>query len=981
MQATTSTHATARQRLVIALVLLCVSPQVASAQISRVKPGQSYFATIETLYDAQYTRAARGFQGELRGAIRTANTRWIDSICYYTMLGESLYLQGAYGPALEQFDRSAELFLANATWLQRVKFQQTPRVDTTLARQQPAWARPQRAVVYAHMPESFLFAIGQIDNKTPSQQGGVVRAAQFWKIDAQELARTIAWTIYRRGKILGPLAKHDPLQRALSDTLSRGGVGLTNHWSNTWVELWWGLAAASTGDTAQALPHLQRALALEGRYDHALTGLAALVQGELALAAGEPSASGLLVEAVNAAVAYDDLGVLTEAMANLHLLPGAPAPLFDNVGAWSSRGGIHHVTIAAGLAAAEASLNLGDNAGAANRLKGLFGRHREAESGLLGIAAARLHALLEAKAGNAEKAMQTIQRAMQAQAGVSLRNFRIGLATARFDSGELSPRLTRAVFAELLGDPSAFDWRENPIDCLTTLRTDHSPSLDRWFAAALSRREMEESIDIAELTRRHRYFAAQPLGGRLASLRRLLTAPDETLVAEQRVARNALITTWPVYVTAHQNGLEAQRTLGDTDGLLGEKGSTPVARRATATYEKTVAHREQLLLEMALSRYFTPLVYPPPITAKETKKQLQPGQVVFATHETQGEMYGIVLTSAGEHVWLIGKQRQLRKKIIALLHEVAGVSAQQTRTFEELASDFWRGPAAELGQMLFDKSRLDWSSTTELIVVPDGLMWHCPLETVLIGSPGEESKTLLEVCQLRYAPTVGMALMPKKPKSSRSLLAIVGPAPDEDAPADPIMAIDADAVRIAPPQSPSPAIIKTLVDRLVVDQERILNPAEPLQVSLLPTSRRSSSNLFEWATLPYTGPRVVTLSKLHTSAERLLKSGRGSKKGTLRQGDELFYAACALLAPGTETVLLSRWTTNGARDRDLVAEFLIGLSSVTPSEAWRRSVRLAQPTPLTVDHEPRVEPPDNKGLASPPDATHPFFWAGYLLLN
>ncbi len=951
------------------------------AQISRVKPGQSYFNTIDLLYDAQYRRAARGFQNELRSGVRTVQARWVDSICYYTMLGEALYLQGAYGPALDQFDRSAELFLANSRWLHQLSFQQAPRVDTNLARLQPAWARPRRAVLYANMPTSFLFAVGQIDNRTPSQQGGVVRAAQYWKLDAQELARTIGWTIYRRGKLLGPLAKHDPLQRSLADTLSRGGVGVANHWSSAWVELWWGLAAASIGDVAQATPHLRQALTLDGRYDHALTGLAALAQGDLALAAGTPSAGNLLLEAINGAIAYDDLSVLTEAIKNLAWMPGTPAPLLDNVGVWSSRGGIHHVTITAGLAAAEASLRVGDNDGAASRLQGLFGRHREAESGLLGIAAARIQALLEAKAGKRGKAMQTALRAIEAQAKVSLRNFRIELARARLDSGELSPRLARKVFVEVLGDPTGNDWREDPIDCLTSLRTDHSPVLARWFAVTFSRRDMGEAINLAELTRRRRYFASQPLGGRLASLRRLLSAPDETLDADQRSARNILLTVWPPYVSAHQKGLEARRTLADMPGLLGGKGSAPATRRVTTNYQRTLDHREQLLLEMALSRHYTPLVYPPPLTANETKKRLKPGQAVFSLHETQGEMYGIVLTSTGENVWLIGKQKRLRKKIVELLREVAGVSAQQNRTFEELGGDAWREPAIGLGQMLFDKSRIDWTTLTELIVVPDSLMWYCPLEAVLIGSPGVETKPLLEIAPMRYSPTVGLAFLPKKPQPPTTLLAIVGPKPDEEAPANPIMAVDPQALRLAPPQSPSPAIVKTLVHRLIVDEERVLNPAAALEVSLLPTSRRSSSNLSEWSASPHTGPQVVTLSQLHTAAERLLKSSRGSKKGTMRPGDELFYATCALLAPGTETVLLSRWTTAGARDHDLVAEFLVGLDSVTPSKAWRRSVRLARPTPLVVDQEPRVEPPNNRGLDTPPDATHPFFWAGYLLLN
>ena len=164
----------------VAATLSLLAP-TAAAQIGRVIPGQSYFATLEEIYRGEYRQATRGMQAELRGAVKTVQTRWIDSICYHAMLGEVLYHQGLYGAAHEQLNLALELFTANADWLSAVSFQQPPRVDANLGRRLPAWAQPSQPVAYAALPRSFLVAIGRIDNSGVAQQGGMVQQAQYWK--------------------------------------------------------------------------------------------------------------------------------------------------------------------------------------------------------------------------------------------------------------------------------------------------------------------------------------------------------------------------------------------------------------------------------------------------------------------------------------------------------------------------------------------------------------------------------------------------------------------------------------------------------------------------------------------------------------------------------------------------------------------------------------------------------------------------------
>jgi CHAT domain-containing protein len=81
---------------------------------------------------------------------------------------------------------------------------------------------------------------------------------------------------------------------------------------------------------------------------------------------------------------------------------------------------------------------------------------------------------------------------------------------------------------------------------------------------------------------------------------------------------------------------------------------------------------------------------------------------------------------------------------------------------------------------------------------------------------------------------------------------------------------------------------------------------------------------------------------------------------------------------GARTVLISRWRTGGQTSIDLVREFVQELPHTPAADAWQRSVQLSLVQPIRIDREPRL-----KDLAAEraPAAAHPFFWAGYLLVD
>jgi hypothetical protein len=95
-------------------------------------------------------------------------------------------------------------------------------------------------------------------------------------------------------------------------------------------------------------------------------------------------------------------------------------------------------------------------------------------------------------------------------------------------------------------------------------------------------------------------------------------------------------------------------------------------------------------------------------------------------------------------------------------------------------------------------------------------------------------------------------------------------------------------------------------------------------------------------------------------------------------GDELFFASCTLMSAGAETMLLSRWRVGGQSTLDLVREFMQELPHMAAAEAWQRSVHIATEMPIDPLSELRV-----KAGKDPVELTaaHPFFWAGYLVVD
>jgi hypothetical protein len=162
-----------------------------------------------------------------------------------------------------------------------------------------------------------------------------------------------------------------------------------------------------------------------------------------------------------------------------------------------------------------------------------------------------------------------------------------------------------------------------------------------------------------------------------------------------------------------------------------------------------------------------------------------------------------------------------------------------------------------------------------------------------------------------------------------------------------------------------------MFDRLIVFEDIDPSVQGAYAWSPLPLSRgRSDRTLAQWMSLPWGGPQQIILPAFHTPAEIGLKRGG--------DGSEVFLSVCGLMSTGSRTILLSRWKPGGQSAYELIREFTQELPYTTAADAWQRSVQLISENELVLAREPRVS---TSGPETTMTGAHPFFWAGFLLVD
>jgi tetratricopeptide (TPR) repeat protein/CHAT domain-containing protein len=989
------------------LLALCLPPGAVAQQAlpsypggpgSRVVPPDSYLLNFQNVYDGQYADALKGFMREGRSGVRTAESRWIDSVCYHAMSGECCYQLGRMQDALDHFESALKLYLAFSDWMIRVRFNDfvlQPAVAGTF--RAPPWGQSTRGARVGQFPgRGDHIQVGQLDaSQILRQGGGVVQRATAYPIRASEIVRSTALAMRRWRELVGPSGKHLQLAKELERALNSRPCP-PNHWSECWIDLELGLAQLLVGKDDQAKSSLQRSLLAGGEYDHPLTGIALLELGKLALAAGEhDTAAGLFVEASYAAFNYPepvsdtvDAVTIEEALRlglTTHLLVNRPGlyPPLQAASAWAKSKGYRQLYLSTLAMTAENLTAQGEAPQAAS----LYSQARGAASRsdlLNSRTGARIqyaHSAALYESGELAGADSALRSALAFQAKGSVRVFRLTLLDRMFGDGRINARLAGDLYRLMLPEPLGIDWQSDALESLTMLMTPHPGSFDNWFEVTLARQDHAAAIEVADLARQHEYLSTQTLGGRVTALRWVLEAPTEALGAQAQLDRQNLLQRYPRYQQLSQEAREISNALRQsplvTEDPQQRKEQAAQLRELTAR----VQAQEVLLHAIAASREPYRLMFPQLRTLAQIQAGLAEGQGLWTFHATRGNVYSALVTSDNVQLWKLGSPAGLQKRVAAFLKDIGNVDANRPLTKAQLNDEAWKISGQKLLTDLLAKSEIELpGSLEELVIVPDGPLWYLPFEALQI-SEGDESVALIDRVRLRYAPFSSLAVADARGRKTVAQTACVlgklsprGEATAVQNAFDEMTRSVSGAVPLPTELPAAAAIYGSLFDRLLVLDDLDPLGAGPFDWQPVATSKGPlASPLSEWAALPFAGPDEVILPGFHTAAETALK-----KQSAGTSGQEVFLSVCELLASGTRTVLLSRWRTGGSTAFELVREFAQELGTTSPAEAWQRSILLVQESPLNLEGEPRL---DKGAFVDPPSASHPFFWAGYMLID
>ena len=966
----------------LVMLLACAAGRPAIAQGSRSLPSDTYFLYFRSLHSGDYKKALDGFNDEIGGALKTVQSRWIDSICYYTMAGECYYRLGNLPKALESYNAALTVYVAYPTWMLQVSFPET--VSPAAVKQVP-WGQSKRSTKVGDYG-SMRVQMGRLDNDEVIRKGGVVRAPYFISVNVHEVVRCTALAIRRRRELLGPVAAHDRLtEQVLSAASKRSSP--PNHWSKGWSDLQFGMAMAAAGKTAQALGFLQSSLQVAGEFDHPMTGMTLLELGRLNLEAGDLAAAATLFEeATYSAAQYEDYSTIEEAFRfgqTTHLMANSRGvyPPLESAAAWS-RNRSQELYASLLVLAAENVAVLGDSNKAGSLIGELRGRIARSSMAQTDIGS-RMHyveAMLNYRKGNSAEGDKLMSAAMQFYSSGSKWLFQIGLADSLYlsQTADIAPRAATQMYEILLRAPTAADWGMNPLECLAVLLTPHPGPFERWFEAALKRTgEFDESVEIADRARRHRFYSALPLGGRLLSLRWILEGPDEQLDKLALLQRQDLLARYDGYSKLADEAKKIREVLIREPLVAADQEEFKSQSALLAKLTKIGQAQEAILREIAVRREPAQTAFPPIRKTKDIQAAIPKGHLLLVFFSTSRNTYAFLYSNEKYARWQITAPGELQIRMANLFKAMGQVDPNRELTFSQLQDKSWRASALEVTKLLLQNSKVNLAEgCEELIVVPDGVLWHLPFELLQVGK-SDDLVSLSTRSRVRYAPMASLALPLRHGRKENATTAVVlGKLYPRDEPEKSAASFEqlkagvtgAVALSSSLP-APSP-VYKSLFDGLIVLDD--LNGTESaFGWSPIPLDKaRAAGSLANWFSLPWGGPDYVILPGYHTAAETGLKRDAS--------GEDIFLSACGLMATGTRTILLSRWRTGGQTSLDLVREFTQELPYSTAADAWQRSVQLVRESPINPSAEPRVKPSPQSELTT---AEHPFFWAGYMLLD
>ncbi|RLT15929.1 MAG: CHAT domain-containing protein [Planctomycetota bacterium] len=973
-------------------------------------PTAGYDLALLTLASGDFTAALQIASEEYQGSVKAGAQRWIDSIAAAAAVGECHYELGDFRRAVAAYDEALLLSAVHADWLLAVQF--PPQPLRPLAQPRVAkWGQSRRNTTPASIPDTMSIRRGGGDPQQVLQKGGILSAPVLYPVRPQEIMRSLVIAIYRRTEILGELSRDGASLDEATKALSRRPAP-PNHYSQSWIDIALGTAYWAQGKSDQALPLLNRGLLVGNQFDHPLTSWGLIVLGRIALDSDQPAAAAkLFEEATYTAADYGDARALEEAFRlafTSHVVAGSRG-IPPSISAGTEWARVNLPALRASLLAmqAESLAIVGNARGAAKILDEIDGRFLRGDMGRgsLGAQAAYAAALAAFKTGDIVAGDKDLARALTIARPRTPRLFQtvrlVELVLA--GSSAISDRQADALFARLLGDPSPRDFAADPIGTLARITAHRSDAFDAWMIAA-SRRGNDATLNAAESLIRSRWLSSEPLGGRRTGIETLLQADPNTQPRAAAARRAEILAKHPELAVVLDKLTRVRTSL--TAALLARAAQDagaalpgePVQWRE---YGQLAERLSQLVADISASRDPSQIDFPPLTAAVEIRRRLVPKQLILSFHWTASGLWAALESHDRAAIWQVRQSAVLAKEIATLVKSIGIFDPVTPVSADRLMETEWRAVAARIEHLLFENSKVVLGDgVDELIIVPDGLLWYLPFELLPVGSGrgAADAQALLDdrvllrdACQIRYCPTRSLVVSRFEKSRDSGLVGVyAGKMFRGDRPeiAQETTARIRASLPHAMPLTPlaggvATPLVASLYDTLVIFEELAFDEPNRSRPLVLPLNGKGGVTFGDWLAPPYKRPQRVVLPGWQTAM------AGGLAKLPARPGDDIFFAATDLLAAGAQTALLSRWRVGGKVGIDLMDEFLRDLcapvgalkpangSPVAP-ESWHRAVDIVTAETPDLTREPRIKQTPKAEII---DARHPFFWAGYLLID
>lgn len=943
-------------------------------------PNDQYFFALQVYREGDLTNAAVAFDQALGRTRKDSNGRWIDAIPVYAMLGECLYQAGDLPAAIENFDIALALTIRHRGWLSALTWNDLMSAPQRQPDMAATWAAPNVPAIYP-LPNRLSISTGNADLLSQARRGGAVESARLTRIDAVEVMRGIAISLYRRKVIFGEISGEFEIAnqtleairypKDLNIPIARAMIGSMRACGKFAAGDVEGLASdvGESALTPAGVHPLSPIILLAGARQAAMSDNYAAAVPLAIRAAASASALGQpewVGEALAIAAGCADANTARQVQASAT----AAATAHQRRGPIASVGSL--------AAACDAAMTAGDVNTATRLLEQLRAAlaQRDMQQPRWAAYGEYLTAVVTAGSGGSiggdtpvidDSITRMLAFASGNNAGIrrngGARRGRIMPATPRLYQLAMinadnrgRGAMGRAVeqrLANYVAEPSAAVWRNDPVDAIAYLSFDRSGLIADQIAAAIKRNAPLDVLVHCDALVRNRFIMSLPLGGRVQQVR-AIASKDKSLLTPAAIDLRDKPPT------------QLQGMVAILAAPTPAPGSAELLQRGRGL--------ESLASQVALSRRQLPSTAPRPLTDSKELEKLPPGHALLTYTEVAGALIATLTVGKDTKMWNIPTARQLPGDISKLIKGIgAGGRPAATRLDD---NEQWKSDAATIRRKLFPNEYLDSMDAIEhLIIVPDGQLWYLPFELLPVG---DENATLMgDKISIRYAPTAGSAIHASaimnadKPIGTAAQLFF---SPRDGNLNTSLVNRIIESIKLHQPIPTEPVTPSNQLGQIVgfygVLGAVTPDPAKPLLTNVSGYDKDlTTASLAAWMRLPSNVPSGIYLPGYRTAAG-------GAQLG---DGRELFMTLTALHVAGVRDVVISRWPVGGESTAILSKEFLQELAFEGIDPAWRRAIQTLRRTTLAPESEPLLGAKDQK--RDELTGEHPLFWSGYMLVS